>query len=34
VILDYLVERFDRYGWNDGAERREILRWLFWTITS
>ena len=30
VILDYLVERFGRYGWNDGAERREILRWLFW----
>jgi len=34
VILDYLVERFGRYGWNDGAERREILRWLFWDITS
>jgi glutathione S-transferase len=30
VILDYLVERFGRYGWNDGAERREILRWLLW----
>jgi len=29
VILDYLVERFGRYGWKDGAERREILRWLF-----
>ncbi len=22
VILDYLVERFGRYGWNDNAERR------------
>src|SRR5947207_3655973 len=30
VILDYLVERFGRYGWTDGAERREIMRWLFW----
>ena len=30
VILDYLVERFGRYGWSDGAERREILRWLLW----
>lgn len=30
VILDYLVERFSRYGWRDNAERREILRWLLW----
>lgn len=30
VILDYLVERFGRYGWTDEAERREILRWLLW----
>ena len=30
AILDYLVERFGRYGWADGAERREILRWLLW----
>ena len=30
VILDYLVERFGRFGWNDNAERREILRWLLW----
>jgi glutathione S-transferase len=30
AILDYLVERFGRYGWTDGAERREILRWLLW----
>ena len=30
VILDYLVERFGRYGWNDNAERRDILRWLLW----
>jgi glutathione S-transferase len=27
VILDYLVERFGRYGWKDNAERREVLRW-------
>src|SRR6266853_4095260 len=30
VILDYLVERFGRYGWNDNPERREILLWLLW----
>ncbi|HZP93535.1 MAG TPA: glutathione S-transferase [Burkholderiales bacterium] len=30
VILDYLAERFGRYGWRDDAERREILRWLLW----
>lgn len=30
VILDYLVERFGRYGWNGEVERREILRWLLW----
>ena len=30
AILDYLVERFGRYGWNDNAERRDILRWLLW----
>ena len=28
VILDYLVERFGRFGWNDNDERREVLRWL------
>jgi glutathione S-transferase len=28
VILDYLVERFGRFGWNDDDERREILRWV------
>jgi glutathione S-transferase len=27
VILDYLAERFGRFGWNNDAERREILRW-------
>jgi len=27
VILDWLVERFDQYGWNTEAERREVLRW-------
>jgi glutathione S-transferase len=30
VILDYLVERFGRYGWLDDVERREVLRWLLW----
>jgi glutathione S-transferase len=28
VILDYLVEQFGKYGWNDNSERREILRLL------
>ncbi|HEY5633538.1 MAG TPA: glutathione S-transferase, partial [Burkholderiaceae bacterium] len=27
VILDYLAQRFGRFGWNDDDERREILRW-------
>jgi glutathione S-transferase len=30
VILDYLVEQFGKFGWNDNTERREILRWLLW----
>ncbi len=30
VILDYLLERFGKYGWNDNDERRAVLRWLFW----
>jgi len=30
VILDYLAERFGKFGGNDGDERREILRWLLW----
>lgn len=28
VILDYLVERFGRFGWKDNDERREVLRWI------
>jgi glutathione S-transferase len=28
VILDYLAERFGRFGAVDADERREILRWL------
>src|SRR3990172_7585039 len=28
VILDYLVEQFGRFGWNDNEERRECLRWV------
>jgi glutathione S-transferase len=30
VILDYLAERFGKFGAKDAAERREIFRWLFW----
>jgi len=30
VILDYLAEALGRFGARDGAERREILRWLLW----
>ena len=34
VILDYLLEQFEKYGWNDNGERREILRWLFFIVFS
>lgn len=27
VILDYLAQRFGRFGWSSDDERREILRW-------
>jgi glutathione S-transferase len=30
VILDYIAEKFGRFGPKDGAERREIMRWLLW----
>ena len=30
VILDYLGERFGRFGAEDADERREVLRWMFW----
>lgn len=30
VILDYLAGTLGKYGWGNDAERREILRWLFW----
>jgi glutathione S-transferase len=30
VILDYLAVRFEKFGWADEDERREILRWLLW----
>jgi glutathione S-transferase len=30
VILDYLAERFGKFGWAGEDERREILRWLLW----
>ena len=28
VILDYLAERFSKFGGEDSVQRREILRWL------
>ena len=28
VILDYLSQHFNRFGWSSENERREILRWL------
>jgi glutathione S-transferase len=30
VILDYLSEQFAKWAPRDPAERREVLRWLFW----
>ncbi|MEP7061794.1 MAG: glutathione S-transferase [Betaproteobacteria bacterium] len=30
VILDYLADVLGRFGPQDAAERREILRWLLW----
>jgi glutathione S-transferase len=30
VILDYLAQRFPRFGPRDEDERREVLRWLLW----
>ena len=30
VILDYLADRFGKFGWESEEERREILRWLLW----
>ena len=30
TILDYLVSRTGKFGWNNESERREILRWLLW----
>lgn len=30
VMLDYLAEKTGRFAGRDAAERREILRWLFW----
>ena len=28
VILDFLAERFGRFGWADSEERRNIFRWI------
>lgn len=30
VILDYLSSKTGRFGGRSAAERREVLRWLFW----
>jgi glutathione S-transferase len=30
VILEYLASRFQRFGWDNDDERREILRWILW----
>jgi glutathione S-transferase len=30
VILDYLASRTGRFAGRSAAERREVLRWLFW----
>lgn len=30
VMLEYLSELTGRFGGRDAAERREVLRWLFW----
>jgi glutathione S-transferase len=30
VILDYLAQRFRDFGPASEAERREVLRWMFW----
>jgi glutathione S-transferase len=30
VILDYLAARFQRFGWDNEDDRREVLRWILW----
>jgi glutathione S-transferase len=30
VILDYIAEKTGQFGGHSPAERREVLRWLFW----
>jgi glutathione S-transferase len=30
AILDFLASTFQRFGWRNDEERREILRWLLW----
>ena len=30
VILDYLADRTGQFSGRDEAERREVMRWLFW----
>ena len=30
VILDYLAAASGNFGWTNGDERREILRWILW----
>ena len=30
AILDYLSEQLGKFGWNNGDERRKIMRWILW----
>lgn len=30
VILDYLLEKIGKFGWETPEERREVLRWVMW----
>lgn len=30
VILDYLVEQEGKFGWENAAEKREVMRWVMW----
>ena len=34
VILDFLAERFGRFGWADSEERRNIFRWILFDTCS
>ena len=34
VILDYISSKTGKLGGKSAAERREVLRWLFWETTN